>query len=236
MSLDPSIVKREFLYLPEWDSERDIHDTSIRALVRQQRLDLSEILSLKEKMVLDAGCGDGRITHELITHGASPVTAIDLSARVLQNAKERLDSFQLVTNFVRCDIEKLPFRAEIFDCVTSVDTFVHIPSPETAINELSRVTRKGGTAAINMTNRNPFWRITGTEKISLKNFFRDLLLYHGPENIVKSVLRLLKKKQIGRHMSEREFKTLFENKLFLQKLIKYGQKPPVFFMVIAKKS
>jgi ubiquinone/menaquinone biosynthesis C-methylase UbiE len=196
-------------------------------------------MPIKNLILLDAGCGDGRITLELAIQGAHSIVAIDLSSHVLKNAKKMLlaasSEHMTVSHFIRCDIEQLPFRPSSFDGITCMDTFVHIPNPRDALVELSRALKHDGSLSVNITNKNPLWRITSKRNISLINFFSDIFLYYFPDMIVKLILKLLNKKMIGKHMTETEFKSQLKGILKIEKILKYGQPIPVFFLAITKK-
>lgn len=236
IKLDSHEVKEYFTHLPAWDSERDVRDVYIQNLNREQRKDLSKYMPIKNLIVLDAGCGDGRITLELAIQGAHYIVAIDLSSHVLKNAKKRLltepDQHMAVSNFIRCDIELLPFKPSLFDGITCMDTFVHIPNPRGALIELSRVVKHDGSVAINVTNKNPLWRFTSNQNKRLLNFFSDIFLYYFPDLMVKPILKLLNKKMIGRHLTESEFKAQFKDIFRIKKFLKYGKSIPVFFFAI----
>ncbi len=53
-------------------------------------------------------------------------------------------------NFVVGDVEKLPFVSERFDLTLCMETFVHLPVPSRAVQELARVTKRGGLLLANV--------------------------------------------------------------------------------------
>lgn len=89
--------------------------------------------------------------------------------------------------------------------------------------------------AVNMTNKNPFWCITVYGLTNPSRFFKNLCLYYCPNLLIGPFLRLLRIVPFGKHLSEKEFKTLFKKDLAIVKFREYGQKPPAFFMAIAEK-
>jgi ubiquinone/menaquinone biosynthesis C-methylase UbiE len=192
-------------------------------------------MSIKNLILLDAGCGNGRIAHELAIQGANSIVAIDLSKYVLKKAKKMLNGYKAISNFIECDIEQLPIRSGSFDAITCIDTLVHIPHPSETLDELVRVIKQDGSIAVNITNKNPLWRITGKGQKSFRNFFTDIFLYHFPSRFVKSILQILNKKMIGRHMTEAEFKRHLKVKLKIEKFLTYGHSTPISFMAITKK-
>ncbi len=231
ITLDPSEVKRYFTGLDSWDSERDTDDPRLRELNRRQRLDLPEYLTIADSIMLDVGCGDGRITEDMAKLGASHVVGVDLSHNVLSKARERLGDTP--SHFVRSDVDQLPFRAHIFDAATFLDALVHMPDPKHALTELSRTLSQGGALAVNMTNSNPFWRLT--VQGSPWKLIRDTFLYHFPASIVRPIMSVLGRRMTGRHLSEVKFRAIVEDQLELTEFLSYGGAPPVYYVAIAMK-
>jgi SAM-dependent methyltransferase len=105
------------------------------------RVLLGQIDPRPGRLVLDAGCGDGRLLFELAGTGASTF-GVDLSPRALKYAAgftpEALLSVQ--------DVCSLAFPDACFDTVLLIETLEHIP-PEIAgraLAELERVLSAGG--------------------------------------------------------------------------------------------
>lgn len=100
--------------------------------------------------ILDVACGTGRFLKQL--HGALPdakLYGVDLSPNYLKEAKKTLADVPGV-GLVAENAEKLPFRDEIFDVVTSIFLFHELPGDarRNVLGELRRVLRPGGTAVI----------------------------------------------------------------------------------------
>lgn len=84
---------------------------------------LSRLRFRGDEIVLDAGCGTGRLTAELLEalpHGR--VVAIDLSQNMLRSAHEHLASFGSRVRIVACDLLHLPFD-RAFDVIVSTAAF-----------------------------------------------------------------------------------------------------------------
>ncbi|PYX90229.1 MAG: 16S rRNA (cytosine(1402)-N(4))-methyltransferase, partial [Acidobacteria bacterium] len=76
-----------------------------------------------DETVLDAGCGTGRLTRdllELLPRGR--VVGVDLSENMLRAAQEQLQDFHPRVKFVSADLQHLPFR-ESFDGIFSTAAF-----------------------------------------------------------------------------------------------------------------
>jgi 2-polyprenyl-3-methyl-5-hydroxy-6-metoxy-1,4-benzoquinol methylase len=104
---------------------------------------------LRGLRLLDAGCGTGYFSQRAISSGAS-VTSVDIGVNLLKEARKKGAS-----QTVASDITRLGFADNSFDVVVSSECIEHTPSPETAVSELVRVLRPGGTLVVTCPNR--FW-------------------------------------------------------------------------------
>jgi len=95
--------------------------------------------------VLDAGCGTGRLTRDLLE--ALPegqVVALDVSQNMLEAARAYLEpEFGERVEFVRCDLLELPFDNE-FDGIFSTASFHWVLDHERLFRNLYRALRPGG--------------------------------------------------------------------------------------------
>ena len=95
--------------------------------------------------VLDAGCGSGRVTEELLErlpHGR--VIAADAAPSMLVEARRRLERFGDRVTFVECDLGRpLPFAGAV-DAVLSTATFHWVPDHDALFANLAAVLRPGG--------------------------------------------------------------------------------------------
>ena len=128
------------------------------------------------EFILDAGCGTGVFTLDMISRGAR-VVGIDLSLSMIRRARQKARSPQL--RIISADILRLPFPENSFDKTVSVTALEFIPDGQKAITELLRVTRKGGTLVVATLNSLSPWaerrREEGQKGHSLfsKAFFRS---------------------------------------------------------------
>ncbi|HET7323041.1 MAG TPA: class I SAM-dependent methyltransferase [Halococcus sp.] len=91
--------------------------------------------------VLDAGCGPGITTTDLVGRGAN-VVGVDVSPRMLSNACERIETG---ADFVRLDLgSSFPFAANSFDLVHASLCFSYVRDWDTLFSELARVLRTEG--------------------------------------------------------------------------------------------
>jgi 2-polyprenyl-3-methyl-5-hydroxy-6-metoxy-1,4-benzoquinol methylase len=73
--------------------------------------------SLQDKRVLDLGCGLGYFAREARARGASQVIGVDLSERMLQEARAHTDDPDI--SYIRASLEDFEPEAESFDLVVS---------------------------------------------------------------------------------------------------------------------
>jgi ubiquinone/menaquinone biosynthesis C-methylase UbiE len=94
--------------------------------------------------LLEVGCGAGTWTGTLSRHAAF-VAAIDIRRERVRLARSDAEARQRDNiGFVVASGEQLPFCADAFDRVISVDVIEHIPDDRQTLREVGRVTRPGG--------------------------------------------------------------------------------------------
>ena len=105
--------------------------------------------------VLDMGCGAGRHAFELYRRGTD-VVAFDQDADELSTVADMFAAMRAAhevpdgaeADTKQGDALQLPFADGEFDRVVAAEVLEHIPEDETAIAELVRVLRPGGTIAV----------------------------------------------------------------------------------------
>ena len=105
---------------------------------------LSRLRLRGDEVVLDAGCGTGRLTAELLD--ALPcgrVVGIDLSQNMLKSAREHLAHLKPRANLVVCDLLRLPFEAS-FDGIVSTAAFHWVLDHDQLFANLRRALVPGG--------------------------------------------------------------------------------------------
>lgn len=102
---------------------------------------LKQIPDIKDKKVLEVGCGIGRWA-EFLTKRGIDYTGIDISPKMVKVAKQRV----LNGKFFVSSGETLDFEDETFDLAFSITVLHHIPyeGKLKMIKEISRVVKKGG--------------------------------------------------------------------------------------------
>ena len=110
--------------------------------------------------VLDLGCGGGRHAFELYRRGAN-VVAFDLDPAELTPVTSMFGAMQVAgeaspqadATAISGDATAMPFGDGAFDRVIAAEVLEHVLDDQRAMNELARVLRPGGLAAITV----PSW-------------------------------------------------------------------------------
>ncbi|ORW07758.1 class I SAM-dependent methyltransferase [Mycobacterium kyorinense] len=105
--------------------------------------------------VIDVGCGAGRHSFEAYRRGAD-VVAFDQDAAELEQVDTLLRAMaqageapaSATAETVVGDALALPYPDGTFDCVIASEILEHVPADDTAIGELIRVLKVGGTLAV----------------------------------------------------------------------------------------
>ncbi len=125
-----------------WDDFQQQHADH---LVKQRAL--SRLIP-QDKVIVDVGCGSGYLLPELAgTQGS--VIAIDNAPAQLDRARakcrrEGLDNVE----FRHGELEALPLKDQEADAVFAHLSLHHTPSPELAVQEMSRILKPGATLVI----------------------------------------------------------------------------------------
>ena len=124
-------------------------DAYHRAREHELRALVAELPIVSGDRVLDVASGDGCYSLWLAERGAQ-VVGVDRSPAYLALARERAASRPQArrVRFEMADAGALPFADAAFDLAWCAQSFYSLPDPNTALREMIRVTRPGGTVAV----------------------------------------------------------------------------------------
>ncbi len=120
-----------------------------RRNVAQELIEVPAVVRLldlpKGARILEVGCGRG-VALTPLARLCQPfrLVGLDIDARLIAEARERLDARGVQAELVRGDVRALPFADASFDVVVDFGTCYHISRPETALREIARVLGDGG--------------------------------------------------------------------------------------------
>jgi ubiquinone/menaquinone biosynthesis C-methylase UbiE len=108
-------------------------------------------IEVSGKAVVDVGCGTGILSQHVLERGAVYLTCCDISDRMLDQCKAKLDGCQSghqVIDYYPAEAEKLPLENEGADLVVSNMMLGMIPNHHEVVNEMTRIIRSGGQLAL----------------------------------------------------------------------------------------
>jgi sugar/nucleoside kinase (ribokinase family)/ubiquinone/menaquinone biosynthesis C-methylase UbiE len=97
--------------------------------------------------VLDLGAGTGALTPALLDHQPAAIFAADLSLAMLARLRQKF-GHEAGVQPLAADGERLPLASETVDAVFCHAVFPHFPNKRAALDEIKRVTRRGGRLVI----------------------------------------------------------------------------------------
>ena len=119
--------------------------------ITRRQLDTLDI-NATGKRVLDVGCGPGNLLVALSTDTPELLVGVDVDAFFLVSGRsqirELIDRSSVNPTLLRAALPTLPFADASFDLVTCFLVMPHVPDDKTALTELARVLKPGGTLAI----------------------------------------------------------------------------------------
>lgn len=183
-------------------AERLLVNNGARALV--QRFYEGPLLrkmggSVEGAHVLEIGCGRG-IGVDLLLHQfrAAHVTGIDSDPRQIERARRRLSGHS--AGHLRLQVacaENLPFESRSFDAVFDFGILHHVPGWQSAVAEIHRVLKPGGTfffeevtrAALERWVYRKFLQHPVENRFSEAEFLSELASHHlYPTTSTRSIL------------------------------------------------
>lgn len=106
--------------------------------------------------VLDIGCGTGVFSFKLARRGCD-VTGVDLSEKMLGEARRKVRETSLEVDFKTMDATRLAFGNDSFDLVVSMATLEFMNDPEAMMHEAFRVVKPGGQVLMGTINKDSDW-------------------------------------------------------------------------------
>ena len=108
----------------------------------------------RPESVLDVGCGEGVLTEQWAQRlGDGRIVGVDLDDPKLRAEWDRRERENLA--FRPSEATSLPFADREFDMATAIEVLEHLPKPESALAEMTRVARRWVLVSV---PREPVWR------------------------------------------------------------------------------
>lgn len=139
---------------------------------------ISQFTEIKNKQILDSGCGDGGTALKLAQLDTK-VTAIDIRSDLAEKFKNTKIKFYCGS------IDDISFENKKFDIVILQDVLEHVPDPEATIKKIRTLLSKTGIIYISTPNRfsllnafsDPHWNLPVVALFSrkwVKLFVKDI--------------------------------------------------------------
>lgn len=167
VNVDPSEVEKFNQIAHKWwdpTSEfKPLHD------INPLRLNfINQNIPLKDKKVLDVGCGGGILSESMAQLGAE-VTGLDQSEIAIKIAQLHAKESNLIIDYKLLNIEEFLKKNKIkYDVITCLEMVEHVPNPASIIEACSKLLKKNGRLYLSTINRNPkafLFAIIGAEYV-----------------------------------------------------------------------
>ncbi len=123
---------------------------------------------IKNKKVLDIGCGGGILTESLAKNDAI-ATGLDLAQDSIKIAQQHAAKNNLNIDYICENLEKFAENnQQSFDVITCMEMLEHVPDPTKIINLCQQILKPGGSLFVSTINRNPkafLFAVVGAEYI-----------------------------------------------------------------------
>ena len=113
---------------------------------------ISSRLEIKNKKILDIGCGGGILSEELSKMGAK-VTGIDSSKKSINIAKKHAKEQDLEIEYINASILDASNLGD-YDCVVCFEMIEHIHDPIKLIEKIGTISQKRSNLFMSTINRN----------------------------------------------------------------------------------
>jgi ubiquinone/menaquinone biosynthesis C-methylase UbiE len=157
--------------------------TPIGSLVRKYEAELMlDLLKPKQgEIILDAGCGTGIFTTDILSSG-SQVIGLDISLPMLIQAKKKLKEYPFW--IILADMLNLPFPGSSFDKVVSVTALEFVEDAKGAIGELFRITKRGGCIVVATLNSLSPWASRRKAEAKERHTIFEKAIFRSPQELL----------------------------------------------------
>lgn len=165
-NFDPAEIEKFSAFAKDWwdpnGRNKPLHQ------LNPLRLEFISQVDLKNKKILDIGCGGG-ILSEALANFSEDVTGIDLSAEMIKAADLHAKQNHKKITYLQTHAEAYSkTKPHTFDIVVCMELLEHVPDPQSLIQASAHLCKPGGSLFFSTINRNVkayLFAIVGAEYI-----------------------------------------------------------------------
>lgn len=196
--------KRAQRYARIYSNRKPLHEKVFDSLFRRAfhkrlRETVDYLGNLKGKKILDLGCGPGFYLKECLSRGASQVTGLDLSGKMIENARSLIGMEWSVKNRWTLLRKRLPSYEfeDSYDVVLAIGVLEYLALP---VDYLSRLVPFVNEVLICTLSSNTAW-ISRCRRFYLQRFLKIPIRLYSEEQIknitIQAGFRLVELKRLG---------------------------------------
>ena len=202
----------------KWTEEREkIRSKFSRGLFDIPLKEAWDSIEVKDKVVLDYGCGEGLASKKMLKLGAAKIEGIDISEGMIEQAKENNPDER--AHFQVMNAEELIFEDNTFDIIFG-GAILHHLDLDKALNEIKRVLKPSGYAVfVEPLGHNPIVNYYRKKTPEARTPFEHPLLKKDIK-LAKTIFKEVKTKEyfcisiiplgIRSKLPEKSFKPIFD--------------------------
>jgi len=131
-----------------YDLMNDLMSLGLHRLWKRFAVELSGVREGSRVLDVASGSGDLAAAFARRVGPSGQVWMTDINAAMLEVGRDKLIDHGISPPLALCDAEKLPFRADTFDCVSVAFGLRNMTRKEAALAEMTRVARPGGRVIV----------------------------------------------------------------------------------------
>ena len=153
MNVDKKEIKKfDDISYSWWDPEGPFKPLHMLNPVRTDFI--KNRIDLKNKTVIDVGCGGGLLCENIAEH-SKEVKGIDMSSEAIEIAKTHQTLKNLKIDYEEISLESLLKKSKKkYDVLTCMELVEHVPDPEKLIEDCVKITNRKADLFFSTLNRN----------------------------------------------------------------------------------